>query len=168
MPPSGESGGGRGALHPGGSGLGTRARAAPHRRGRGGPPPIHARNGQRRGEVRQEVHGPAALQPVEELDRERFDPRPQPLDLARDEGAVDQRAQSRVHGRFQLEHRVHLDHVEIAEVASVVADDAVGDSRRALAPEAPVPEEPADIPRAGGTAVRSGTIATGDRNPRLP
>ena len=46
---------------------------------------------------------PLRRESVDQLMRERLDPRRQPFDLTRNEGAIDQAAQPGVLGRFQLQ-----------------------------------------------------------------
>ena len=102
--------------------------------------------GKRRGEGGQKVDRAGRIETVDQLVGERLDTRPQPLDLARDEGAVDQRSQPRVHRRFQLEHRIGFDAVECLEMAAILADAAaVGNAGRVLAAEAAVAQQPVDV-----------------------
>ena len=70
----------------------------------------------------------------------------QPLDLPRDEGAVDQRAQPRVDRRLEFQHRMRLDRVEGGKVRTVaVGAAAVGNADRALPAEAPVAQQAVDV-----------------------
>ena len=46
---------------------------------------------------------------VDQFVGQRFDTRPQSLDLARDESAIDQRPEPGVHRRLQFQHRIGLD-----------------------------------------------------------
>ena len=82
---------------------------------------------------------------------QRFDARAQPLDLARDEGAVDQRAQARVHRRLQLQHRIGLDGVEGRQVRAVAGKTlvVVGRTFRLLAAEAAVAQQAVHVVVAG-------------------
>jgi hypothetical protein len=88
----------------------------------------------------------ARFETVDQLIGERLDTRPEPLDLTRDEGAVDQRSEPGVHGWLQLQHRIGLDAVEGAEMRAVLADAASGgDAGRILAAEAAVAQQPVDV-----------------------
>ena len=90
--------------------------------------------------------GSAGLEAVDQFVGERFDARPKPFDLARDEGAVDQRAQPRVRGRLKLEHGIRFDGIEGCQMRAVRCDaTAVGNAGRVLAAEPAVTQQPVDV-----------------------
>ena len=57
----------------------------------------------------QQVGLPVGLEPVDQLVGQRLDPWPEPLDLPRHEGAIDQRSKPGMDRRLQLEQRIGLD-----------------------------------------------------------
>ena len=70
----------------------------------------------RRREIGDDLAGPPRLRSVDRRMGEFGDARRQPLDLARDESATDERAQARVLGRLEFEQRMALDRVERREM----------------------------------------------------
>ena len=99
------------------------------------------RNG--RGEGIDQVDPPLALEAVDQIMRQRGDPRPQPLDLAGDERAVDQLPQARVGWRLTLQHRQRVDGVERGEVRFWLGPAEFGARRdmEHFAPEAPIAQQ---------------------------
>ena len=103
--------------------------------------------GQRRGEGGQQVDRFALRKAVDQVVGQRLDARPQPLDLPRDEGAVDQRAQPRVDGRLELQHGIGLDRVESRrDGGGPVRCRGCRECPAGLLPaEAPVAQQAADV-----------------------
>ena len=73
-------------------------------------------DGNRRREFREKIGRAFPRESVDPLMRERGDGGRELLDLARDEGAVDEGAQPRVLGRLEFEQRVALERVEGREM----------------------------------------------------
>jgi hypothetical protein len=79
---------------------------------------------------------------IDQFVRQRLDTWPEPLHLARDEGAVDQRAQPRVHRRLQFEHGIGFDRIECRQVRAVAARaPRLSGMPRALPAEAAVAQQ---------------------------
>ena len=104
--------------------------------------------------------------------RERLDFRRQPLDLSRDEGAIDEAAQTRVLGRLQLQQRMALDGVEWLEVRRrlgpaqtlaarhmqhLPAEAAIAQQRRHIGVAGEAPEAVA-LPEEHGSGFADGAI----------
>ena len=91
---------------------------------------------------------------VDQLVGEPLDARPQLLDLARHEGAVDQRPQPRMGRRLELQHRIGLDaRRRRRDARGPAGAAAVGNAGRDLAAEALVAQQPADVVEAAKTPV---------------
>ena len=86
------------------------------------------------------------LEPVDQLVCQAFDARAEPFDLTRNEGAVDQSAQSRVRRRLELQHGIRLNGIEGCEVGTILSNpSAVGNAGGILPSEAAVAKQAADL-----------------------
>ena len=103
----------------------------------------------RRGERGKKIGLSVDLDAVDQGVGQALDHRPQPFHLPRDEGAVDQHAKARVRGRFQFQHRMGGEGIEIDEVIARAGIAVLRRALRLLAPETPVAQETVDVVMTG-------------------
>ena len=91
-----------------------------------------------------EIKRTISWKPVDQFMRECLDPGTQPLDGARDEGAIDQRAQPRVGGRLQFQQRTAFDLIETRKMFA--PGNGIERCSPAVFPSEPlVAEQPVDV-----------------------